>query len=140
MNAPRRWTALAAVMALPIVLSCGDGTVAPAVAEPGSLVVTLETKGGAAPVGGLVVLLYGNDVADPIAYDSENTLWVYRNANSGAWQIAIIGKQISGRLFSFKVPDVTKAGAYRVELQQVADQANMLQASGQYGVSVGRLP
>lgn len=140
MNAPRRWTALVAAMALPVILSCGDGTVAPAVPEPGSLVVTLEAKGGAAPAGGIVVLLYGDDVADPIAYDGENTLWVYRSGNSGPWQIAIIGKQVAGPLFSFKVPDVRQPGAYRAELLQVADEANTLQSIGQYKVSVGRLP
>lgn len=140
MNAPRRWTALAAAMMLTVLLSCSDGTVDPAVAEPGSLVVTLETKGGAPPAGGLVVLLYGDDVADPIPFDESNTLWVNRNGTSGPWQVAIIGKRLAGPLFSFTVPDVRKSDAYRVELLQVADEANLLQSTGGYDIAVGRMP
>jgi hypothetical protein len=123
MNRAYRWTAILAALVLPAALSCGDAPLAPHTPVPGALIVSLETNG--VPAGAIVVRVKGEQIADVTALDAAHTIFIQQPGEAGGeWQVAVVGTRVSGALFSFAVPDVTRPEAYAVALVEVADEAN----------------
>lgn len=139
MNRLHRRTAIIAAFAVPALLSCGDAPVVPHTPVPGALIASLE--GAGAPAGAIVVRIKGEQVSDVTALDASHAVFVQQVEAGGVWQIAVVGTEVTGALFSFSVPDVTRPEAYTVSLVEVADDANNVRpdVSG-YRISVLRKP
>jgi len=59
------------------------------------------------------------------------------DADGGRWQVAVVGTEVSGKLFSFDVPDVNRPEAYSAELIQVAEPSRQ-PAAGHGGLFASR--
>jgi hypothetical protein len=92
---------------------------------PGTLLVSLEAGGG--PAGAVMVRLRGPGIGAPVAPDAMTQLFVHAvDSPAVEYRVAVIGRQLSGPLFSFTVPDVSYLGAYSITLEEVADESNAL--------------
>jgi len=136
MNRSRRWTAMFAALLLPIVASCGDSGSPFRAPVPGTLVVALEVDG--TPAGAALVVVHGKQIGVPTAFSDAGAIFARpMDADGGRWQVAVVGTEVSGKLFSFDVPDVNRPEAYSAELIQVADRAdNLLPDMAGYRVSI----
>jgi hypothetical protein len=125
MNRISRWTAILAAMVLPTVSSCGDAPLAPQGAVPGALIVSLEGDGP--PAGAVLFRVTGEQVTDVVAINPAHSVFTqHSEEDGGSWLVAVIGggTHVTGSLFSFTVPDVTRSDAYAVSLVEAADEAN----------------
>jgi hypothetical protein len=106
-------------------LSCDDST-APPQPTPGTLQLYLTTP-------------YSNDVAlllhltgpalTPPAITAASGTQLYARAATDGVNVAVFGTFDTGPLLSIRVPDLSRASAYRVSIVEVADANNALRAS-----------
>lgn len=136
MNGSRRWTAMFAALLLPLVSSCGDSGSPFRAPVPGTLIVSLEASG--TPAGAALIVVHGKDIGVPAGLADGASIFARpMDADGGRWQVAVVGTEVSGKLFSFDVPDVNRPEAYSAELIQVADRAdNLLTDLAVYRVSI----
>ena len=136
MNAIRRWTAIFAVLVCPLLMSCGDSASPFRAPVPGTLVVFLEASG--TPAGAVLVVVHGKQIGVPVGVHGGGTVFARAvDTDAGQWQVAVVGSEVTGKLFSFDVPDVNRPEAYSAELIQVADRAdNLLPDIAGYRVSI----
>lgn len=102
---------LAALIALG-ACSSDSGTAA----QPGALTLTLTSAGG--NDGALVVLVSGGPV---VSVDGPAGYQLAANTDATGTHVMVVGHLASGILASVTVPDVSRASAYVVTVEQVAD-------------------
>lgn len=114
---------LAIIAAAFVAGSCGgdDGT-GPAPPLPGPLTVTVSSTTG--PGAAFLLTVSGEGISDPRAAAPGHQL--YTNLSGDTLTVAVIGSIAAGGLMRFDVPDVNRAGSYRVSLQEVAGSDNSL--------------
>ncbi|MGH7524384.1 MAG: hypothetical protein ACREK8_08765 [Gemmatimonadales bacterium] len=87
--------------------------------EPGALTLTL-TSGGPND-GAMVVLVSGGPV---LSVDGAAGYQVAANADARGTHVMIVGNIASGALATLHVADVSRASAYVVTVEQVADRSS----------------
>jgi hypothetical protein len=119
----RYLTAAALVSAL--ITSACDGALTDTEPRPGVLTVTFTTSHS--DDGAVSLILRGKDIGKLESVSDDRQMFlVDGDASDGELRLALIGEGLSGTLIRFAVPDVNQIDAYKVELLEVADEANRL--------------
>lgn len=124
-----RWSTATAVAALMAAAGCDNDRVTaptPPGPVPGRLIVSLDTTAG--PVGAVLVKLRGVGITTPTPSSAAEHVFVLAvDSVATVYRIAVVGERLSGALFSFAVPDITRLDAYSTTVLEIADRENRLQ-------------
>lgn len=106
-----------ALAALVLAAACSADT--GSAAQPGTLTLTLASAGS--NDGAIVVLVSGGPV---LSVDGPAGYQVASNTDASGTHLMIVGQVASGVLATLGVPDIARASAYVVTVEQVADRSS----------------
>lgn len=107
------------LLAALVLAACACSTDGAGSAEPGILTLTLASAGN--NDGAIVVLVSGGpvlSVGTPAGYQ------IASNTDASGTHVMILGPLTGGALATVKVPDLSRASAYVVTVEQVADRSS----------------
>jgi len=132
-----------AIWAWPLAMACaawlasacnGEDGAGPEPALPGQLTVTVSSTGS--PGAAYLLTIRGTGISSPEAANAGHHL--YTSLSGDTLRVALIGTPPNGDLLRFSVPDVNRAGSYRVTLQEVAGSDNSLLPLNTFTATVRR--
>lgn len=119
MNRQRRVSILGSLL---LLAACSDGPSGPPEPVPGMLTVQLTAP---ATDGAMILDIDGPTLPSPEQVSALGGHRLFARSANGTLKVVLFGSISSGALLQFSVPDVARAGEYKLQVRQVVDLENV---------------